>query len=284
MKIERINENTVKCFISNEEMQEYEISYKDFVVRSEKAKEIVEEIIMQAKEEVGYRPPQFAFDLQVMAVPEQGMVLTFSEGEPDGTGQRAELMECLKDMKDILNRRKDEIAQQNRADGVEGTESGSRERIPEDIVQSIIEEAIKNALDRGKKQKDIPGGNGEAPMQGEASGKSADQVSEKEMASKEKQSAVSTFAVFRFAELRDVMDFAGALPVRLQVKSSLYGMDGEYYLYLDKGRASYDRFSRSCILAMEYADLYTAARDGVAYLAEHGECVIAEGAVKKLRM
>ena len=49
MKIERIDDKTVKCFLSNEELEEYEIDYKDFVVRSEKAKEVVQEIIEQAE-------------------------------------------------------------------------------------------------------------------------------------------------------------------------------------------------------------------------------------------
>ena len=40
MKIERIDDKTVKCFLSNEELEEYEIDYKDFVVRSEKAERL----------------------------------------------------------------------------------------------------------------------------------------------------------------------------------------------------------------------------------------------------
>ena len=51
MKIERIDDKTVKCFLSNEELEEYEIDYKDFVTRSDKAKEVVQEIIEQAEEE-----------------------------------------------------------------------------------------------------------------------------------------------------------------------------------------------------------------------------------------
>ena len=39
MKIERIDDKTVKCFLSNEELEEYEIDYKDFVTRSDKAKQ-----------------------------------------------------------------------------------------------------------------------------------------------------------------------------------------------------------------------------------------------------
>ena len=39
MKIERVDDKTVKCFLSNKELEEYEIDYKDFVMRSEKAKD-----------------------------------------------------------------------------------------------------------------------------------------------------------------------------------------------------------------------------------------------------
>ena len=50
MKIERIDDKTVKCFLSNEELEEYDIDYKDFVTRSDKAKEVVQEIIEQCRQ------------------------------------------------------------------------------------------------------------------------------------------------------------------------------------------------------------------------------------------
>ncbi len=98
MKIERVDDKTVKCYLSNEELEEYDIDYKDFLLRSEKAKEVVQEIIEQAAEEVGYRPPKFAFDLQIMMLPDQGLLLTFSEREPEGD----HLAACLKEMKRFL--------------------------------------------------------------------------------------------------------------------------------------------------------------------------------------
>ena len=55
MRIERVDDKTVKCFLSNEELEEYDIDYKDFILRSDKAREIVQEIIEQAEEEVQYR-------------------------------------------------------------------------------------------------------------------------------------------------------------------------------------------------------------------------------------
>ena len=105
MRIERVDDKTVKCFLSNEELEHYNIDYKDFVMRNEKAKEVVQEIIEQAEEEVGYKPPKFAFEIQIMMLPEQGLLLTFSEKEPDGE----QLIECLKEMKKLLLQARENI-------------------------------------------------------------------------------------------------------------------------------------------------------------------------------
>ena len=99
MRIERIDDKTVKCYLTNEELAEYEITYKDFVTRSQKAKEMVEQIIAQAVEEVGYKPPEFAMDMQIMLMPDQGMVLTLSEKTPDEIRNNPMLMEYLREMK-----------------------------------------------------------------------------------------------------------------------------------------------------------------------------------------
>lgn len=104
MRIERIDDKTIKCFISNEELEEYEISYKDFVMRSDKAREMIEDIMEQAGEEVDYHPPKFAFELQIMVLPDQGMILTFSEKGPEDMDPGKELMECLRQLKDIVGK------------------------------------------------------------------------------------------------------------------------------------------------------------------------------------
>ena len=228
MRIERIDDKTVKCFLSNEELEEYEIDYKDFVMRSEKAKEVVQEIIEHATEEVGYKPPKFAFDLQIMMVPDQGLVLTFSERDPDFKDMKdgEKLIECLQEMKRILQKTKDVTAQ-----------------LP--APEKTEEKAEKS----GKLvSQELPG-----------------------------------FAVFAFSSLRNVMNYAAALPSNLRVDSTLFEMDGVYYLYLGKGHASYGRYSRACIQALEFAALYAADEGRVLQLKEHGTCLIEEKALKKLR-
>lgn len=237
MKIERIDDKTVKCFLSNEELEEYEIDYKDFVTRSDKAKEVVQEIIEQAEEEVGYKPPKYAFDLQIMMLPDEGLVLVFSEKEPLENKNGAQLLQALQEMKRVFEEKKAEI-------------NANLEK------SAQAEEASENAKNgKGKKGK-----KGAAEAQ------------------------KPQFAIFAFRNIGRVIEYAAVLPANLRINSTLYRMeDGTCYVYVQKGGASYERYSRACIQAMEFAALYAADEQKIRYLEEHGECLIREKALKKLR-
>ncbi len=239
MKIERIDDKTVKCFISNEELEEFDITYKDFITRSEKAKEVVEEIIEQAIEEVGYKPPQFAMDMQIMMMPEKGMVLTLSEKTPEDIKNNPALMDYLKEMRKTL----------------------------EEHFGGMIE------------THGLPGSTAGAGLPGVGNSAQADGDTAKNAENKQPD-----FAIFKMNSLRDLTDYARILPKNLRVESCLYVDKGEYYLFLQKGHASYKRYSRACVQALEYGVLFGATEDKIVYLDEHGECLIPEKAIAKLRM
>ena len=86
------------------------------------------------------------------------------------------------------------------------------------------------------------------------------------------------------ATLRDLSEYARILPKNLRVESCLYADKGEYYLFLQRGHASYKRYSRACIQALEYGVLFGATEDKIVYLDEHAECLIPEKAIAKLRL
>lgn len=243
MKIERIDDKTVKCFISNEELEEFDITYKDFITRSEKAKEVVEEIIEQAIEEVGYKPPQFAMDMQIMMMPEKGMVLTLSEKTPDDIKNNPALMEYLKEMRKTLE---EHFGGMIETHGLPGSTAAA-------------------------------GGNVGLPVGGDSTQAGGD-------AAKNAENKQPDFAIFKMKSLRDLSDYARILPTNLRVESCLYVDKGEYYLFLQKGGASYKRYSRACVQALEYGELFGATEDKIVYLDEHAECLIPEKAIAKLRL
>ncbi|MBQ4537725.1 MAG: adaptor protein MecA [Lachnospiraceae bacterium] len=244
MKIERVDDKTVKCFLSNEELEEYDIDYKDFLLRSEKAKEIVKEIMEQAVEEVGYKPPKFAFDLQIMMLPEQGLLLTFSEKEPFEGADGDVIVECLKQMKDLVQQKKNELAAKKQAgqSGAGTTAQGNGQDVS-------VNQQVSGQSTSGAEEKQKP-----------------------------------DYAIFEFAKLSDILAFAKAMPNNLRIRSALYSMEDKYYLYLQKGAASYARYSRACIQALEFAALYGAEETKLLFLQEHGECLIAEKALRKLAL
>lgn len=242
MRIERIDDKTVKCFLSNEELEEYDIDYKDFVMRSDKAREIVQEIMAHAEEEVGYKPPKFAFDLQIMMLPEQGLVLTFSEKDSE-IRDGGQLIEFLKEMKRLLQQ--------------------TREKV--NMIGSM----------GGEMQPDAAG-NGAVKAEESNSGKTG-------KAAGRQQENRPGVAVFAFSSIGKAMEYAAALPSNLRVDSAFYQMNDLYYLYLAKGHAAYDRYSKACIQALEFGGLYTADDRQILWLQEHAQCLIAEKALKKLR-
>ena len=251
MKIERVDDKTVKCYLSNEELEEYEIDYKDFITRSEKAKEVVQEIMEQAAEEVGYKPPKFAFDLQIMMVPDQGLVLTFSEKEPFDPKDGEQILEALKEMKKVLQESKENFLQ-------------------------------KKGLAGDAAQKQLP--NHVAPTQTQNTAQAQNGADTQSPQTQKPVQQRPETAIFAFRNIGRVMDYASVLPANLRVKSSLYLLDDTYYLYMNKGSASYERYSRACVQALEFAALRGAEQEKLLYLEEHGECLIAEKALKLLRV
>ena len=261
MRIERVDDKTIKCFLSNEELEQYEIDYKDFVMRSDKAREVVQEIITQAKEEVGYEPPKYAFDLQIMMVPNQGMVLTFQEKDLADLQNNDFLMECLKEMQNLFK---------------QGKAPKGELHFPENLMEMIGQ--MQSVASKGKDGKaagdtgKTTGDTGKTTGQDKGTG-----------AKKQEGPPQPDFAVFAFRNIGRVMEYASVLPKNLRVKSALYAMDGLYYIHMQKGGASYQRYSRACVQALEFAGLFAASEDRLDYLREHGECLIAEQALKKLR-
>lgn len=228
MRIKRVDEKTVKCFLSNEELEAYEIDYQDFITHTEKAKQVVQDILNQAEAEVGYKPPRVAFDMQIMVLRDQGILLTLSEN--DGTVDHAKrLMDYLKTMQQHL------------------MEAG----VTPGELNAIFPEMP--AMEKAEQSVEV------------------------------KASEPSDRAIFAFASILDVMNYAAILPTTLRIESALYEVDGKFYLILQKGAASYERFSRACIQALDFGRLHSAEASQELYLEEHGTCLIAEKAVRKLR-
>lgn len=260
MEFKRIDKETVRCIINEDDMKEFNIEMDDFLKNRDKIHEFLHQIVERAMEEVNYNPKNGMLAMQVMPLPGNRLAITFSEKSSAG------LEDVLRQVNDALGGNKganpDELMQQY--------DTMSEEEKAE-AFDKFIKNTIQDATDELEEQKYR---------------QSTSKQENKEVQSHNFSVAQSDSlqAVFRFKNLMDVEQFAKLIPLRLPIKSHLYKIekDSMYYLVIQKARASLDNYKKILQLALEYAQAEAQSYARVAFLQEHATCLITEKALRVL--
>ncbi|MDD6037701.1 MAG: adaptor protein MecA [bacterium] len=93
MRFKRISTDTVRCIITQEELQENGLNLDDFLANDGKTEEFLRKMISLAEEEVGFKVQGGPMTIQVAVLPENTLALTFSEKQP---GNIMDLLEGLR--------------------------------------------------------------------------------------------------------------------------------------------------------------------------------------------
>lgn len=216
MKYKKINEATVQCIISEDDMTEYGLTLSDIFERNEKGEEFLRDIIERAHEEVGYQISNGNIAMQITPLKDKGLVVTFTEEGP------AAFKEMLQHLKEVLQDVSAELSHQ-------------------------------------------------------------DQMERQSHPASQAQKEDENRRMFVFATLHQVMQYTAVIPKNYSVKSHLYKEGEAYYLVLEKNRLSYRTFNQISASAVEFGNLVAVSEERLLYLQEHGECLIKDRAVSKLR-
>ena len=212
MKYKKINDATVQCIITAEDMLEYGLTLADIFERNEKGEGFLRDIIERAHDEIGYQINGENIAMQITPLKDKGLVVTFTDESPMG------FKDILQHLKDVLQGVSDEVGRQE--------QEAAREQ------ESVFDENRR---------------------------------------------------MFVFASLYQVMQYTASIPNTLSVKSHLYKEGDVYYLVLEKNRLSYKTFNKISAQGVEFANLIAVSEERMQYLEEHGECLIADRAVSRLR-
>ena len=98
MKFKRIDVETVRCLVSEEELQENGLNMDDFLSNGEKTEGFLRKIVSMAQEEVGYKVPGGSLSVQASILPNRVLSLTFSEKQGQG------IMDILKNLKNAVSK------------------------------------------------------------------------------------------------------------------------------------------------------------------------------------
>ena len=102
MKFKRIDLETVRCLISEAELQENGLDMDDFLKSGEKTEDFLRKIIMMAEEEVGYKVPGGSLSVQASILPNHILSLTLSERQNG-------ILDILKNLKNALTKISDAV-------------------------------------------------------------------------------------------------------------------------------------------------------------------------------
>ena len=79
MRFKRINDDTIRCIITEEDMIEHGVDVEDFLRNRGNAREFLHEIVEQAAKEVGYEMHSGMLSMQVMPLPSTALAVTLLE-------------------------------------------------------------------------------------------------------------------------------------------------------------------------------------------------------------
>ncbi len=96
MKFKRISMDTVRCIVSETELNENGLQMDDFLQNDGKTEEFLRKIVSMAEQEVGFRVQGGPLSVQVAVLPEHFLALTFSE-RPDNN-----IMNILQNLKSAV--------------------------------------------------------------------------------------------------------------------------------------------------------------------------------------
>jgi len=265
MDFQRIDKNTVQCHMTEEEMNEYGFEIEDFFTNQEKSREFLEQIVERAEEEVGYEVESGMISMQLMRLPDNSLMITFSDRGEDGLHNMLHHLQNLAGMID--------------ESAVEAIMNGLREDLQNDRNRSGNVHMSENLDELNK-----IGKGGFLDEEKRAAYQKHMKEIEKIAREKKKKKLLSA-KLFRFNSLHDLEFFASTISYGRPVTSRLYKDKdaGGYYLLIKRGKLKITDYNELCEYTKEYATLCSDQPYTEQYCKEHFECLIQKHALKVLK-
>lgn len=251
MEFERIGKNTVQCHMSVEEMNEYGLRIEDFFTNQKKSREFLEHLVEKAEEEIGYEVESGMVSMQLMRLPDDSLVITFSDKGEEGIQGMINQLQGLSDMID------------SGAGALMGAFGGSE--LGASLEDSEQEDALASQSDLQRPDK-----------------KTAKDLLKQHKELEKKKRIASR--VYEFSSLEEIERFAASVEIKKNIPSRLYKDDlsGKWYLYIKKGKLRIDEYEAVCDRLMEYGVLFSKQPYAEQYLREHYHCIISKHALKAI--
>lgn len=261
MDFERIGKNTVQCHMTVEEMHEYGLRIEDFFTNQEKSRDFLEHLVERAGEEIGYEVESGMVSMQLVRLPDDSLIITFSDRGDES------LQNVLSQIQNLAG-----MIDHSTVDEIMSVLAGEDDDMDEDGIH--LEEELsafdESALtDSAEEQKDYR----EQMEQAERRRKAA--IKRNEGASR----------VFCFQGLEQVEGAAQTVHFTKSFPSKLYKdtSSGKWYLLIKKGKLKLEAYQLICQRLEEFGKLCSKHPFVEQYCKEHYQCIIGKHALQTIR-
>ena len=281
MKIERLNENQIRCTLNKSDLASRQLKINELAYGSDKAKELFRDMMRQASYELGFEAEDTPLMIEAIPVSSECIVLIvtkvdnpeeldtrfsrFSPSDSDDDNFDFDDIETIEgnDYSDFslptANEELDECA------------ATDEEGLPEDELMNIFNR-VKEYFNKDSDNK------ASQPSPSQPSGKgTTDRPEHRESA--------NISRVFSFSSLDDITNAACIIDTFYKDSNSVYKnpSDRRYYLCISKTKCNSKDFNKVCNILSEYGQKESGFDNHIGFFAEHCECIIAEHALHILR-
>ena len=248
MKIEKINENQIRCTLSREDLISRHIKLSELAYGSAKARELFRELMEQASYQYGFEAEDIPLMIEAIPLSSESIVLLVTKVEsPDELDTRFSRFS-----------EDDDDYDDDDMDAASAPAKPFNESAADDIL-NIFNSLIEKA------QKAISS----SPEKAAANGLPVDITK-----------------MFVFDNLDDVLRLSSILATFYNGKNSLYKspFDDKYYLVVSKSDDSAETYNKVCNILSEYSDQQNFMVGTDAYMSEHYETMVSGNAVQELAL
>ena len=247
MKIEKINDNQIRCTLTKEDLASRQLKLSELAYGSDKARELFRDMIKQASNELGFETDDIPLMVEAIPLPSESIILLITK------------VECPEE----LDTRFSKFSEGS----LDDFSSAPNISIPQEAADSILGLFKKISEDAGVTSESTSADN---------------PVTVQELP---KQSApLNITKVFSFRELDTILRLAHVLKDFYEADNVLYKnpKNGTYYLVVTKGAHTPEAFNKVCNILSEYGTVCSYSKASEAHFKEQYEVIVPSQALQVL--
>lgn len=281
MKIERLNENQIRCTLNKSDLASRQLKINELAYGSDKAKELFRDMMQQASYELGFEAEDTPLMIEAIPVSSECIVLIVTKVDnPEELDTRFSRFSPsdsdddnfdFDDIETIEGNYYSDFSLPTANEELDECAATDEEGLPEDELMNIFNR-VKEYFNKDSDNK------ASQPSPSQPSGKgTTDRPEHRESA--------NISRVFSFSSLDDITNAACIIDTFYKDTNSVYKnpSDRRYYLCISKTKCNSKDFNKVCNILSEYGQKESGFDNHIGFFAEHCECIIAEHALHILR-